>query len=667
MVSRIVEEVPSDGGGPGEEGAGDGGQRSEGGGNTNNNMSNGESEVPVAQRKRPPEELIREASSSRPTENGGSRPQEQSEGEPESVTVQLQLDDGASRTSGGGQPQRQRQADGGSYAAHQAKRAVKAQNKAGARKREQVAQLQLRRAHQAELLRHQQLLAEEERRRERDAKRRQHAQAMGGNFGQPNGNRPRGGKRLGITGAPGGGKQLCLAPAAQIAGGNFGQPAIDRPRGGKQIGITRAPSGGKQLCIRRRNNGNDGGHSTDESDENGFSDGGARDVHQAAEGTTPGNMRPAPNHQPTPGADGERRESNAEHLSTVNNGGTADTPGLSGVWDQVQAHDRQRIEPSNGVGVGGENAAPSTTNTWYGGTANASTLGRQLDELGRDQSDRGRERAVQVQRRDEQRAEQGSGQRRDTEQRNGKNARRKERIRAAGGQVRRASAERRRAEADARRQREEEEDRRRMEDLRNVSGARTSIEQGNDGEGDLDINGDGATPGLSEMWDQVQAHEGQRVEPSNGEGMGEENASPSATGASYQIDTSNGTSIAESPAVIARTANMHRPTERWSESRIDATSSLPQLRGIRHRLKMLLERVEGKIQTEQVKRALEEYAVGESSTSNGDRGEVEACCPLCLSTAASADELENGEDPNRWQLRRLDHNAQQSMLNMVLK
>ena len=66
---------------------------------------------------------------------------------------------------------------------------------------------------------------------------------------------------------------------------------------------------------------------------------------------------------------------------------------------------------------------------------------------------------------------------------------------------------------------------------------------------------------------------------------------------------------------ISRTTNEHNGkatasmpiVERWSESQIDNATSLPQLEGIRHRLKMLLERVENKINDELVKKALEVF------------------------------------------------------------
>ena len=106
--------------------------------------------------------------------------------------------------------------------------------------------------------------------------------------------------------------------------------------------------------------------------------------------------------------------------------------------------------------------------------------------------------------------------------------------------------------------------------------------------------------------------------------------------------------------------------EHFSESCINGTSSLPKLRGIRHRLKMLLECVEAKIGNELAKQALEEYTLncgmsggdGNMEISDGNcetaaegnfskrahvRADVEpsellteACCPLCLSTAGSS-------------------------------
>ena len=66
----------------------------------------------------------------------------------------------------------------------------------------------------------------------------------------------------------------------------------------------------------------------------------------------------------------------------------------------------------------------------------------------------------------------------------------------------------------------------------------------------------------------------------------------------------------------------NQPKERWSESCMDNTTSLPQLCSIRHRLKLLLEWVETKIGNELSKKVLEEFELGEvnDDDANADGG-----------------------------------------------
>ena len=113
---------------------------------------------------------------------------------------------------------------------------------------------------------------------------------------------------------------------------------------------------------------------------------------------------------------------------------------------------------------------------------------------------------------------------------------------------------------------------------------------------------------LSKVWDKVQEQTKQSCEqrcsplppPATPVAASAISASPIARGGSSRNET----------PVERDTSRPYASLDRWSTSNIDATSSLPQLNSIRHRLKTLLEHVEGKIENELVKKALEDYELG---------------------------------------------------------
>ena len=82
----------------------------------------------------------------------------------------------------------------------------------------------------------------------------------------------------------------------------------------------------------------------------------------------------------------------------------------------------------------------------------------------------------------------------------------------------------------------------------------------------------------------------------------------------------------------SNSAAPRRSGAEWFEFNIARASSLGQLQSMRHRLKALLGQCEARIETELVKKALDDHLLGDDgprAISCGD--ECDVCCPLCLS------------------------------------